>query len=252
MDKLDTMAESVAVALRGFVARSLASVTARLEVVEQRQPEKGEPGTNGRDGKDADWELIRAEVAQAVKALPPAKDGKDGRDAPPVDVEAVIKAAVERVPKPADGQNGKDGRDAPELEAIVKAVLPLVPEPTPGRDGRDGASVVGPKGEDGARGKDGRDGFTLEDFDVKLDGRTFEFAMRCGDRLITRSIKVPLPIYQGVHRTGMACEAGDTVTHSGSGWICLQDTDTPPGKGNPCWQLQIKRGNDGKNAAGTE
>lgn len=263
MDKLDQMAEAVAVALRGFVTRSLAALAQRVEAIEARQPEKGESGprgekgdvgpigTDGRDGapgqagKDVDPEFVRAQVAEAVKAIPPARDGRDGKDAAPVDVDAIVKSVVAQIRVPADG---RDGQDAPDLESIVKAVVAEIPEPLPGRDGRDGApGIVGQKGEDGRNGADGRDGFGLEDLAIDLDpdGRTLRLRFIGGESVVERSIRFNTMIYRGIWKQARYVR-GDTATFAGSLWHANKDTDEKPGSGSPDWTLCAKRGADGK------
>lgn len=79
---------------------------------------KPKDGNDGAAGKNADPEAVRelvaAEIAKALAAIPPAKDGKDGKD----------------------GENGRDGRDG----------LPGVPG-SPGEKAADGIN-----GKDGADG----------------------------------------------------------------------------------------------------
>lgn len=55
-----------------------AALAAALEEVKSiPAPEKGEPG---KDGADADPEVVAALVAKAVAEIPPPKDGRDGSD----------------------------------------------------------------------------------------------------------------------------------------------------------------------------
>lgn len=82
----------------------------------------------------------------------------------------------------------------------------------------------------------------LDGFDVDLTGRTLTFALRCGDRIVKRGIKLPLPIFRGVYRSGEKYEQSDVVVFGGSQWIALRDTDTrPPGAH---WQCCVQRGKD--------
>jgi hypothetical protein len=209
----------------------------------------GPPGRNGADGRDGKsvapediQPLIDVAVARAVAAQPVAKDGapgKDGRDG--IDGK--------------DGAPGAHGKDAQPVDedAIVAKVAARIPAPKDGRDGRDGAPGIdgqrgadGLNGKDGAAGKDGRDGFSVEDFDVTLDGRVFTFALRCGERVVEKQIKVSFPVDRGTYRSGAAYEKGDVVTFGGSQWIALKDTTARPPHDD--WRLQVKRGADGKDA----
>lgn len=97
-----------------------------------------------RDGKDADPELIKRLVSDAVATLPPAPAGKD---ADPEVVRQMVAEAVAALPVPKDGVDGRDGvagapgRDgndadpvtAEQIEAAVVAHLETNP-PQAGKD----------------------------------------------------------------------------------------------------------------------
>jgi len=97
-----------------------------------------------RDGKDADEELIKRLVSDAVATLPPAPAGKD---AAPEVVRQMVAEAVAALPVPKDGVDGRDGvagapgRDgndaepvtAEQIEAAVVAHLEANP-PQAGKD----------------------------------------------------------------------------------------------------------------------
>lgn len=95
---------------------------------------------DGKDGKDADPELIKTMVADAVAALPAPEKGKD---ADPAETEEMVVKHVERIlagwEKPKDGKDGAPGEKGADG--------------APGRDGIDGQN-----GKDGADGRDGKDG----------------------------------------------------------------------------------------------
>lgn len=238
---------------------------------------------DGIDGKSADDAAILANVTEhmlrAVDALPKARDGADGRDAPPVDLDAVVAKVVPLIPVPRDGVNGKDAEPV-DVETVVELVVKRLPEVRDGVDGRDGADGKSVTVDDlrpiveaaAARweldferrasdvlqravenmpapvdGKDGRDALSVDDFDVTLDGRVFTFALRCGENLVKREIKVPFPLDRGPYRSGVAYEKGDTVTYGGSQWIALRDTKSAPPSDD--WRLCVKKGKDGKDAA---
>jgi hypothetical protein len=54
--------------------------------------------------------------------------------------------------------------------------------------------------------------------------------------------------YCGVWRDGEQYRKNNFVTHDGSVWICLRDTEGKPGCSME-WQLAVRKGKDGKAAA---
>lgn len=129
-----------------------------------------------QDGKDADMEALRRDLASMVAALPKPKNGKDGRDGwDGADGRAGVDGA-----KGADGKDGrdgldgadgragadgKDGRDADmetlkaEVARLVADAVAALPKPQNGKDGRDGVD-----------GKDGKDGAGIKDAVVDAQG----------------------------------------------------------------------------------
>jgi hypothetical protein len=86
----------------------MATVHKAIETIERPKD-----GQNGRDGKDADPEIIKAEVARAVAAVPAPKDGRDGlpgRDGK----DGIGQKGVDGI----NGQDGKDGRDGLGLDDL--------------------------------------------------------------------------------------------------------------------------------------
>jgi len=179
----------------------------------------GAPGRDGIDGKDADPAIIRAEVERAVAAIPLPQDGKD---APPVDVEKIALDVLSRIHPPRDGRDGAPGKP-------------------------------GEKGDPGQDGRDGKDGLSIEDFDIALkDGRTLEISLKCGDRVVTKSTRLDIPLDRGTFKPGNAYQKGDGVTYGGSWWIAQADTAESPGTESKAWRLAVKRGRDGKDGAANE
>lgn len=213
-----------------------------IEAVVARIPTPKD-GANGKDGSSVTVEQVREFVAEeirsAVQALPTPKDGLPGKDADLDVMRATIAEMVKQIPPARDG---RDGKDAPpvDLENVAKLAAALVPTPKDGRDGRDGS-----QGKAGADGRDGKDGMSIEDFEVTLEGRTFTFALRCGERVVTKEIKVGFPLDRGVWKHGTTYEKGDVVTFGGSQWIALKDgaTSKPP---SDEWRCQVSRGKDGR------
>lgn len=210
----------------------------------------GRDGANGKDGIDGKDGAPGRDGAQGERGLP----GKDGAQGPQGAVGLQGKdGALGPVGK--DGAPGIHGKDAPPVDedAIVARCTSRIPIPKDGRDGRDGApgaegarGADGINGKDGADGKDGRDGLSIDDFEVSLEGRTFTFALRCGERVVEKQIKVPFPVDCGVYRNGKSYERGDVVTYGGSQWIALKDTGSKPPSDD--WRCQVQRGRDGKDA----
>lgn len=261
-------------------------------VAELPKPKDGEPG------KDADpdvvAQIVAVEVGKAVAALPAPENGKDA------DIELVeqmVADAVAALPKPQDG-NSITPEDVREmLSDMVQRAVSAIP---PAKDGigmagafkdHDGNLVItlsngevksvgkvdGVDGKDVdmsevdrliktavdaiPRPKDGKDGFSLSDFDAKLqnDGRTLELSFEQGDERYIVELAIPVMIYRGVYSEGRAYEQGDTVTFGGALWHCNGGeldgqyrgaTTEKPGDGNKSWTLAVRRGRDGKDFAG--
>lgn len=135
---LDTkaLAAAVAIVVRDAVQASVpalieaaqAPLLERLATLEGRQPEPGKPG------KDADPEVIRALVEQAVAAIeiPTPRDGEDGTSVHPDQVRQMVADAVAALPPAAPG---RDADPAVIRQMVVDAVGAIdIPEPQPGRD----------------------------------------------------------------------------------------------------------------------
>jgi len=160
-------------AMGAIVREAIAPILRRLEDLEAKQPEKGEPGRDGIDGRSVDPETIAAMVAEQVKAavdaLPKPQDGRDGRDgidAPEVDLAIIESGVVERL-------LGSERLETLADLAATKAVSEYL-EANPirdGLDGRDGADgATGSRGEKGDPGADGKDGVGLADALIDREG----------------------------------------------------------------------------------
>jgi len=152
---LDTkaLAEATALVVREYFQKHVApliaengELKARLDALERRAPDKGEPG------KDADPALIERMVADAVAALPAPKDGKDvdpdavkawiveavaalpapkdGRDADPETIKSMVADAVAALPTPRDGHDA----DPEAIKAAVADAVAALPVPKDGKD----------------------------------------------------------------------------------------------------------------------
>jgi hypothetical protein len=231
-------------------------------------PENGKDGRDGVDGKDgangidgqkgADGlsvtlddvlPVIRAAVAEEVKALPPAKDGKNG----------------------LDGTNGKDGRDGIDGAKGMDGL--------DGRDGKEGRHALQiqiqpsiDQNESYARGtfamyKGGvimasrstdpiTDSVERAGWDVVWNGvDVAQFVTQDNQRQALRitttkgqtlSAELPGLVYRGVYREGEDYIKGDSATWAGSCWIAESNTKAKPGTPDSGWILAVKRGADGK------
>lgn len=153
----DIFGEAIAVATAPLLER-----IQELEAAKAVEPQRGEPGERG---KDADPELVRAEVAKAVAALPKPENGKD---ADPVLVEALraeigtLRAELTAVKSAAPvwptfviddagelvgmhgsdvrkygrvrGRDGLDGKSL-DLDAVAARAAALIPKPENGKNG---------------------------------------------------------------------------------------------------------------------
>jgi integrin beta 3 len=163
----------------------------------------------------------------------------------PVDPEAVAAAVRETIQK--------------ALAPVVARLAALEAQP-PARDGRDGLpgapgqagrdGVAGAPGVDGGPGRDGTDGLGFDDFEASFDGeRTLTLTWRSGARRKDVPVVLGVPVYRGVWQKSTRYTRGDCVTFGGSLWHAHQaPADAKPGDGSPCWQLAVKRGQDGKGA----
>jgi collagen type III alpha len=166
-ETLVQMSEGVIHATRDYLARNVAPLKRRVELLEQRAPEKGEKGDPGKDGQSVDPSVIIKAAVDAVAALPKPRDGIDGKDA---DAEAIAQKAIDvvvkfldDVPIPKDGApgaRGADGTKGERGEQGEKGERGEKGDPgEPGTAGKDGApGLSGKDGERGLAGKDGKDG----------------------------------------------------------------------------------------------
>lgn len=223
---------------------------------------------DGVDGKSVTLEdvtpMLGELVNKAVAAIPVPKDGKDGRDGVDgkdgrdgIDGEKGLDGKDGR--DGVDGKNGNDGVsvDIKEVELIVikqvDSAVSKIPKAENGRDGRDGLPGVpgrdGEKGAPGTDGRDGKDGLSLEDIDVVMsdDFHELTFMLNNGQKSVQKTIRLPVPVYDGVWKEPNFYTRGTVVTYSGSLWIALKDTEkgSRPGT-NKDWQLCVKKGEVGK------
>lgn len=183
-----------------------------------------------QDGKSVTAEELRPMVeeatAKAVAALPVAKDGIDAVDVM-IDREGSLVFTMSDGRMKDVGQVvGRDGVDA-DMAAIAKAISEQV------------AAIPKPK--------DGADGVGFDDMTFTHDGeRTFTFRFVKGDRVVEKSIDVPMMIYRGIYREGEQYKQGDTCTWGGHLWHCDTATTDKPDGAERCWSMAVRKGKDGK------
>lgn len=226
------------------------------------------------------------ELKGTIAALPAPRDGADGRDADPEAIRAEVAKAIAEIPRPKDGLDGRDGKDAEPVsldlvaglikEAVVTAVAAL-PVPVNGKDGADGVGlagallshegaivltlsngdvkqlgvVVGAKGEPGRDGTDGRDALGFEDVEEELEdgGRVLVRTWKRGDYVKTFRHQMATPVHRGVFVEGKTYERGDCVTWGGHCWHAKETTTLKPDytpASAKSWSLVTKAGRDGK------
>jgi hypothetical protein len=147
MKRLEEFADSVVKATQAYVARHFGPLAERIKAVEDWRASVP-AARDGAPGKDADPELVRLMVTEAVSKIPPAKNGEDGApgeigengapgvDGKDADVDAIAQMVITKVtgvfdliPLPKNGADGKDGKDAD-----VSTVRSLVDEVVAERD----------------------------------------------------------------------------------------------------------------------
>ncbi len=294
---LDKAAESVVAAARSYIDKRLAELVKNLPT-----PEKGEKGNDGasvtvedvrpiiddvvkaafealpkaENGKDADPEVIKQLVDEAVAALPAAKDGQDGKDADPetikqmvsdaaADILLAVKEQVETLVKTAISTLQESlAKTTADLVANALAEIPKA------QDGRDGLEIeIEPsidldksyprsiyamhegglwRSHSTTKGIRGWECIVagVAALDIEHDGeRSFTISAIKSDGAVSeKTVSLPVMIYRGVYSEGTEYKKGDTVTWAGSVYHCNKDTSDKPGTDN--WTLAAKRGRDGK------
>lgn len=227
--------------LHDYMARALQPLADRIKALEERAPQKGEPGRDGQNGRD----------------------GSDGKSISIEDVQPLIDAAVEAIPHPKDGQDGRDGRDGVDgkdgasmaiedvermvaarmaewaldferrAQGVLERAVERMPRPADGKDGRDGA--------------DGRDGLGFDDLSVEQSGeRGVVLRFARADAVREFPLAFPVVVDRGVHKADAKYMRGDAVTFGGSLWIAQKDAPSDkPGQGDG-WRLAVKKGRDGR------
>lgn len=168
------------------IAEQNAALIKRIEELERREPQKGEPG------KDAEPVLVADVVAELVKSdllapvldlyveervakhfdANPVQHGKDGEAGPKGDPGDPGK----------DGMPGRDGLDVKDLFRADGGHLIAVLSDGTTKDLGQFIGKDGDAGKEGDPGKDGADGLGFDHFEAEYDGeRTLIHRYRFGD-----------------------------------------------------------------------
>ena len=171
------------------------------------------------------------------------------------DITALEKQVTDAIAAIPEVENGKDGI-APTADEVAKSMEGLFSAWALGFERK--ADGVLEKAVDKLRqpedGKPGRDAIPLDDFEIQLaeDGRTVKMALKRGEDVIERSIKIPAILDRGVYKRGQSYEKGDGVSYGGSFWIAQKDApEGVPGSSDD-FRLAVKRGRDGRESVKIE
>ncbi len=229
----------------------------------------------------------RINAIPAVRDGKDGKDGIDGKDAAPINrveflnyidgkIEDKAKGLIAKDGR--DGTNGKDGAAGKDGESIhpdsirlmvidqIGEVISRIPKPEDGRDALQIDIIEAEEGKLYSRGtfatwQGGLVRFNGKTWDTVVRGihtvdvvraedlRTFTVKVGLTDgAIVEKQFAMPVLLDRGVYRANEEYLAGDTVSHQGSGWVCIADkTSTSPSTPNQRdWRLQIKAGRDGR------
>lgn len=164
-----------------------------------------------------------------------------------------VKSQVSQLPSPEPAKSLTAADIEPMVRAEVEKAVAAIP---PAKDGagaagamidRDGNLILTmTNGEVKNLGPVvGKNGADLSEVTFEYDGeRTLTIKGKGGE--ITK--RLPIPMDKGYYRDGMGpCEKGDIVTHDGTAWIALKDTNTRPGPdAKEDWRLFARKGRDGE------
>lgn len=260
MTEIDALAQKMFTAVKGYVAKAVAVLDARiaeLDALIRSIPsgEKGDPGEPGKPGE-------RGEKGEQGKDGANGKDGapgRDGKDGAPGERgekgDPGVGIKGERGEKGADGERGEPGRDAAELD-----ILPSIDEDKSYRRGTWASHC-------GGLIRAARETDPVKDGDlvgagwvVMVEGLAAIVVAPISERLFSVStlltsgtkavteFRIPVVDDKGVYRTEAEYMKGDGVTWAGSWWIAQVDKPTDKPGISEQWRLAVKRGRDGKDS----
>lgn len=197
-------------------------VTAMIEDATKRYVEQIPPPQDGKSVSIEEVrEIISGELAQAVKAIPPAKDGIGLAGALIDRTGALVVTLTDGSTRDLGPVVGDDA-DQAAIEKQIASLVDAIPRP--------------------------KDALGFDDLTVTYDGeREFVVRFAQGERVKEFPFKMPVVLDRGVFRAEKEYETGDAVTWGGSLWIAQRDTAAKPGDGDE-WRLSVKKGRDAKPA----
>lgn len=227
-------------AMAAIVKEAVAPLVKRIDDLESRQPEKGDPG---QDAEPVDVEALQEAVVarllasnkletlaelKAVEAVAahfdahPVRDGKDGDPGP-------------RGERGEAGEKGADGAGIADLLIDRDGVLTATF--TDGRMKSLGVIV----GKDGAPGRDGKDMTALS---AEFDDTGLTIRTAAGD--IRKEFELP---HDGGYwsENNRTHRKGAIVTHNGVAFIAKRYTTAEPkAEANEDWRILARKGRDGR------
>lgn len=188
------------------------------------------PVKNGIDGADADPEVIRSMVRDAVAQIPVPKNGADAPAVTDDQIAAQVAKHLQAHP-PKDGENGIG-----LAGALIDRAGELVVTLSNGEQRSLGPVV----------GKDGRDGLNAEDFTGEYIAER-GFVIHAPGKNGPVEFVLPYYVHRDFWTEGKRIKAGESVTHDGALWIAKRDTVAKPClEAKEDWVLAARKGRDGK------
>lgn len=230
--ELEAQAKALAPVLKSYITKSLAPIIERINELENRHPEKGDPGKDGEPGITGDkgetgLQGEKGDAGEKGDTGEPGPQGEQGKD----------------------GADGKDGKDISIDE--VKALLETVHSNWAlefERRMQEGFQRQLEKMPIPKNGKDGKDALELEDIELSLsdDFREITLSFNRGELSKSITLPFPVPIFRGYYDDKAVYKHGDVVSHGGSMWISKVDSpENRPGvKQDGEWVLSVKHGRD--------
>jgi len=288
LSDLQAQAKALAPVLRDFVSKAVSDLREEFnQLLDDRDRELGkrmdsievpslediareasELVEKPADGKDADPEVIRQMVTEAVAEIPAPKDGADGEpgkdgepgekgetgdqgppgESVPVEdvqrmVDEAVARAMEQIEMPKDGEPGRDAVD-----------IDILPEIDPEKSYPRGTYATHAGGLWRSHSKThGMRGWEcivegVKDIEVTpVDDRTLKVnVQRSSGDTAGELFSMPVVIDRGVYRPDGDYQKGDGVSFGGSFWIAQKGN--PGGKPGTTddWRLAVKHGRQGK------
>lgn len=211
------------------VKSMIGSIEARVKSLEERQPEKGEPGEKGAPGESP--VVIIDDVVDKLVSDAEFKAMVS---------ESVAKQYAKSPPAPgADGKDGEKGADGSDGVGVAGGMI----------DKSGNLILTTSNGETHNLGRvEGKDGLGFEDASATWDKEAQEIVMRYAHGDVFKEVRypAPAPVHAGFWQAGMKARCGSFVTHNGSLWYANKDTSEEPTYQSSDWQLSARKGADGQ------